>query len=54
MLGRSLAAQRGCWKLFHETPTVQPVVVAPEPLGVPLEQAAAMTATIATISATRR
>jgi hypothetical protein len=24
MLGLSVAAQRGCWKLFHETPTVQP------------------------------
>jgi hypothetical protein len=22
MLGRSLAAHRGCWKLFHETPTM--------------------------------
>ena len=24
MLGSSCAAQRGCWKLFHDTPTVQP------------------------------
>ena len=24
MFGLSWAAQRGCWKLFHETPTVHP------------------------------
>jgi hypothetical protein len=27
MAGLSWAAQRGCWKLFHETPTVQPAPV---------------------------
>ena len=30
MFGLSCAAQRGCWKLFHDTPTVQPAAaVAP-------------------------
>jgi len=26
--GSSWAAQRGCWKLFHETPTTQPPAAA--------------------------
>jgi hypothetical protein len=30
MFGWSVAAQRGCWKLFHETPTTQsPAADAP-------------------------
>src|SRR6478752_5353260 len=29
MFGLSCAAQRGCWKLFHDTPTVQPVPLDP-------------------------
>src|SRR3954447_12290753 len=31
MFGLSWAAQRGCWKLFHETPTVQPAPPAVPP-----------------------
>src|SRR3954453_22189633 len=31
--GLSVAAQRGCWKLFHEMPTLQPVAVPPLPPG---------------------
>src|SRR6478752_3577417 len=32
MFGLSCAAQRGCWKLFHDTPTVQPVPLDPSGL----------------------
>ena len=48
--GSSWAAQRGCWKLFHDTPTVQPAPDAVDAAGalvlrrcrrVPLEHAAA-------------
>ena len=31
MFGWSCAAQRGCWKLFHDTPTVQSVAAADPP-----------------------
>jgi hypothetical protein len=31
MFGLSLAAQRGCWKLFHETATVQSPEAAWDP-----------------------
>src|SRR4051794_37824571 len=62
--GLSAAAQRGCWKLFHDTPTVQPA--PPEPAaaadppalaaGLPplLLHAAAITATAPTSSPNRR
>src|SRR5215510_12044942 len=29
IFGLSCAAQRGCWKLFHDTPTVQPAAAEP-------------------------
>src|SRR5689334_16933448 len=32
MAGLSCAAQRGCWKLFHDTPTVQPLPAAADEL----------------------
>src|SRR5439155_10148637 len=31
MFGLSVAAQRGCWKLFQETPTVHPAAPPPPP-----------------------
>src|SRR6478752_4220502 len=34
MFGLSCAAQRGCWKLFHDTPTVQSVAAAEPPAPV--------------------
>src|SRR5215203_2565790 len=37
--GSSCAAQRGCWKLFHETPTVQPA--PPDPPAATLAPALA-------------
>src|SRR6476661_509871 len=42
MAGWSWAAQRGCWKLFQDTATVQPAPVWPPPLaaGAPLPVAA--------------
>ncbi len=42
MFGLSCAAQRGCWKLFHDTPTVQPAPM--EPSGAPAPDAAALAA----------
>jgi hypothetical protein len=65
MFGLSWAAQRGCWKLFHDTPTVQPAppdpAAAADPpalaAGLPpplLLQAAAMIAITANIGAIRR
>src|SRR5689334_2929984 len=37
MFGLSCAAQRGCWKLFHDTPTVH--AEAAEPLGAAADAA---------------
>src|SRR6266576_403775 len=34
IFGWSWAAQRGCWKLFHDTPTVQLVAAADPPAAV--------------------
>src|SRR5260221_672201 len=63
MFGLSCAAQRGCWKLFHDTPTVQapaaallppPVLAAGAAVPAVLEQAAKMTAATATSPANLR
>src|SRR4029077_15270907 len=68
MFGLSCAAQRGCWKLFHDTPTVQPAppepaAAADDPALAPalaagllplLLQAAAMIATVPMSSPNRR
>src|SRR5262245_55289085 len=70
IFGLSCAAQRGCWKLFHDTPTVHPAAAEPPAAadgavelpppevaaGLPplLLQAAAMIATVPTSSPSRR
>jgi hypothetical protein len=41
--GLSAAAHRGCWTLFHETPTVQ-AFAAPDPLGAAAADPAAVAA----------
>jgi hypothetical protein len=56
MFGLSCAAQRGCWKLFHDTPTTQPAAaLAPPPpvlgAGVALLEHAAMTTAATATSA---
>ena len=62
MFGLSCAAQRGCWKLFQDTPTVHPAPLAPPPppppplaagLALP-EHAPSMMAAPAAITANRR
>jgi hypothetical protein len=56
--GSSCAAQRGCWKLFHDTPTVQSTAAPPSALGADdapvLEHAAKTTATTPTSAANLR
>src|SRR5436309_5706689 len=60
MLGWSCAAQRGCWQLFQETPTVHAAAALPAALplalalGEALEQAARVTAAIAVSTASLR
>src|SRR6185436_15015571 len=53
--GSSWAAQRGCWKLFQDTPTVQPAPPPPPPvLGAadpPLLEQAASAIAVAAIRA---
>src|SRR6476646_6067755 len=56
MFGLSVAAQRGCWKLFQDTPTVQPAPDWPPPPAAVdglalLEQAANTTAAVPTTAA---
>src|SRR5918993_930543 len=61
--GSSCAAQRGCWKLFHDTPTVQPAPADPPaaalapalaPAPPPLVHAAATTTSAANSDAILR
>src|SRR5512143_2415325 len=54
MFGWSCAAQRGCWKLFHDTPTVQPAPEPPPPplvVGDALDEHAAISMTVAPANA---
>ena len=55
MFGLSCAAQRGCWKLFHDTPTVQAPRRRPaRRTALALAAAAALGAVVAPCSSTRR